>query len=157
MANRPVYLYASTEAALPLAQRWKSQLAENAKQMAQVGYFPEVTHNEVEAWSDPASAGVPAREGAPLCVVLELDPAHAERQRAIDAMLDEVRNAGGEVRRLVALPGEGEIAPERSWIERVLGLLWLGDLASLACAQARGVDPLSIPALDRVKAAVRAR
>jgi len=157
MANRSVYLYASTEAALPLAQRWKSQLAENAKQMAQVGYFPEVTHNEVEAWADPASPGAPASDRAPICIVLEPTPAQAERQRAIDAMLDEVRSAGGEVRRIVPPSEEGFAAPERSWIERVLALLWLGDLASLACAQARGVDPLSIPALDRVKAAVRAR
>lgn len=156
MANRPVYLYASTEAAFPIAQRWKSQLAENAKQMAQIGYFPEVTHNEVEAWSDPMSAGAPPPERAPLCVVLEPSPAHGERQRAIDAMLEEVRKAGGEVRRLVPPLGEG-IAPDRSWIERVLALVWLGDFASLACAAARGVDPLAIPALDRVKAAVRAR
>lgn len=155
MANRPVFLYASTEAALPVAQRWKSQLAENAKQMAQVGSFPEVTHNEVEAWSDPARAGAPSPGESPLCIVLEPDPAHAERQRAIDAMLDEVRKAGGDVRRIVPPVGHGGVLPAASWIERVLALLWLGDLASLACAQARGVDPLSIPALDRVKARVR--
>lgn len=158
MADRPLYLYASSEAVLPLAQRWRSQLAENAKQMAQVGCFPEVTHNEVEAWADPSGTRRSAREATrPLCLILEPSRSRGERERAIDAMLEEVRQAGGEVRRLTPKGGwSTTLSESESWIDRVLALLWLGDLASLACAEARGVDPLLIPALDRVKAAIRA-
>jgi len=119
-----------------VARRWKTQANENAKLPAFFSELPEADHNEICGWS-----------GAELAAVLLEDAAqdsHDERHFELTAAAIE---AGGAPVVRVQCPG-------RTPAERVLWAVMLGDLVSLELAEARGVDPLPIEAIDTFKAAL---
>jgi len=121
------------------ARRWKTQVNENAKLPAFRSELPEANHNEICAWE-----GEPA---APLAAVLLEDRDQHPRERLrFDLTAAEVERDGAPAIRI-------ETAGEtRS--ERLLWTVMLGDLVSLELAAARGVDPLPIAAIDRLKSAL---
>lgn len=45
-------IYASSERLKVVSERWGDELNENAKVLAHTGYFPEISHNEIEARLD---------------------------------------------------------------------------------------------------------
>jgi glucose/mannose-6-phosphate isomerase len=120
-----------------VAYRWKSQCNENAKLAAFAGELPEMNHNEIVAWGDPA-------DGARFSAVFltDRDQHPRERQRfELTARLVEPNAAA-----VVTVETEGETRTGR--------LLWsvmLGDLVSLHLAARRGVDPAAIDVLERLK------
>lgn len=140
LAGRRIHVYAAGESLRPVALRWKNQLHENAKRMAYEAYFPEIAHTEIVGWSDEDAL----RES--VFVYLE-EPSLAEgtRGRVLEASLSELESSGGRVLRV---PAQGE-----SWCSRVLSHVAFGDLVSLCLAELRGVDPLPIGAIERVKSA----
>lgn len=145
LARRRSFVFAPSEPTAILAQRWRTQLAENAKLMVGASAFPEAAHNEIEAWDDAVEA---APGAPPLCLVLDPELNETEERRTSrEATLDEIRRAGAEVQ---IVPGRGETVTAR-----ILSLLTLADYASLAAADVRGIDPFAVPALDRVKARQR--
>jgi len=120
----------------PVARRWKSQVNENAKAPAFFSELPEANHNELCGWSGDAFAAV----------LLEDRDQHPRERRRF-ALTGEAIAAGGA--KVVRLEAEGETRTAR--------LLWatmLGDLVSLALAEARGVDPLPVEAIEDFKAAL---
>jgi glucose/mannose-6-phosphate isomerase len=128
-----VYGAGSTAAA---ARRWKTQLNENAKLAAFSSELPEADHNELCGWDSGASAGLAA-------VLLEDAGQHPRVRRRFDLTAKSIETAGATAVRVEAA---GETPTER--------LLWtvmLGDLVSLELANARGIDPLPIEAIDRLK------
>jgi glucose/mannose-6-phosphate isomerase len=120
----------------PLARRWKAQVNENAKLPAFFSELPEANHNELCGWSgDPFAA-----------VMLEDADQHPRERRRFELTGDLIEAAGSSV---VRLQTEGET--------RVARLLWgvmLGDLVSLALAEARGVDPVPVEAIEGFKVAL---
>ncbi len=117
----------------PVAYRWKSQVNENANRHAFASQLPEADHNEIEAWG----------ERGPFDPVLLEDPAaDARLQRRFELTADVV---GGAHR----VRARGETPAER-----VFSLVLLGDLVSLYLAVLGGVDPASVPAIERFKAAL---
>jgi glucose/mannose-6-phosphate isomerase len=132
-AVTPVFYGAGLTA--PVARRWKTQVNENAKLPAFFSELPEANHNEVCGWEEGAVA-----------VLLEDAGQHPRVRRRFELTAEAVAASGAE-----AIPVEtlGETPSER--------LLWavmLGDLVSLAIAENRGVDPLPIEAIDRLKTAL---
>src|SRR5262249_10883301 len=121
------------------ARRWKAQLNENAKLAAFVSELPEANHNEICGWESGARAGHVA-------VLLEDEDQHPRERRPFDLTAQAIEAVGGTVVRVEAA---GETRAER-----VLWTVVLGDLVSLAAAEARGVDPLPTEALDRLKASL---
>ena len=120
----------------PLARRWKAQVNENAKSPAFFSELPEADHNELCGWSGDAFAAV----------LLEDADQHPRERRRFELTGDVIEAAGATV---VRLETEGET--------RVARLLWgtmLGDLVSLALAEARGVDPVPVEAIEGFKAAL---
>ncbi len=120
----------------PLARRWKAQVNENAKLPAFFSELPEADHNELCGWSGDAFAAV----------LLEDADQHPRERRRFELTGDVIEAAGATV---VRLETEGET--------RVARLLWgvmLGDLVSLELAEARGVDPLPVEAIEGFKAAL---
>jgi glucose/mannose-6-phosphate isomerase len=120
----------------PLARRWKAQVNENAKLPAFFSELPEADHNELCGWS-----------GDPFATVLLEDADQHPRERRRFELTGDVIEATGST--VVRLRTEGET--------RVARLLWgvmLGDLVSLALAEARGVDPLPVEAIEGFKAAL---
>ncbi len=135
LAGAPTVIYGGDLTA-PVAHRWKTQINENAKQIAFHSQLPEADHNEICGWSgeDPSRFAT---------VFLEDCDQHPRERRRFDLTADLVEGAGATVVRL-------ETAGETR-IERLLWAVLLGDLVSLEMARERGVDPESIVAIDKLK------
>jgi glucose/mannose-6-phosphate isomerase len=123
-----------------VARRWKTQINENVKLPAFASELPDADHNEICGWGDRDSR---RRFGA---VLLEDVGQHPRERRRFELTAEAIEAAGAEAIRL-------ETAGETP-SERLLWAVMLGDLVSLELARARGVDPLPIEAIDRLKAAL---
>jgi glucose/mannose-6-phosphate isomerase len=130
----PIVLGADLTA--PVARRWKTQVNENANAQAFFSELPEADHNEICGWAGDAFAAV----------LLEDSDQHPRERRRFELTAELIRASGAEA---IRLETEGKT--------RVARLLWgvvLGDLVSLELANARGVDPLPVEAIDRLKASL---
>ena len=119
------------------AQRWKTQINENAKQPAFAGVLPEANHNDICAWD---RADEFARFSALLLYDDKLPPQLRRR-------LDLTAAVTGDHTHSVASRGE-------TALERVLSLVFLGDLVSVYLAVLAGVDPTPVDVLERFKQAL---
>jgi len=136
-------VFTGADLTTPAARRWKTQVNENAKQPAFFSELPEADHNELCGW-----AGAPT--GAKLsAVLLEDTDQHPRERRRFELTAKAIEAAGAEVVRLETV---GE-----SRVERLFWSVMLGDLVSLALAEARGVDPMPIEAIESLKAALGRR
>ncbi len=123
-----------------VARRWKTQVNENAKLPAFFSELPEADHNEICGWTaGEEAAGVSA-------VFLEDRDQHPREARRFELTAEAVSEAGSVAVR-VESAGESRTA-------RLLWTTMLGDLVSLELAERRGVDPLAVESLDRLKAAM---
>jgi glucose/mannose-6-phosphate isomerase len=132
--SAPVVIGAGLTA--PVGRRWKTQVNENAKCPAFFSELPEADHNEICGWDGDAFSAI----------LLEDADQHPRERRRFELTAAAIASAGATVVRLEA---EGET--------RVSRLLWatmLGDLVSLKLAEARGVDPLPVEAIEGFKAAL---
>ena len=117
-----------------VAQRWKTQLNENAKQPAFAGVLPEANHNDICAWERADGFGRFA------AVLLDDDRLHPQLRRRVEL----TARVAGDSAQVVA--GRGETA-----LERVLSLVLLGDLVSVYLAVLAGVDPTPVDVLEQFK------
>ncbi len=134
VGSAPIVIGAGLTA--PVARRWKTQVNENAKQAAFFSELPEADHNELCGWDGSTFSAV----------LLEDADQHPRIRRRFELTAEAIAAAGAEV---VRVETEGET--------RVARLLWatmLGDLVSLALADARGVDPLPVEAIEGFKLAL---
>ena len=128
------------ELTAPLARRWKTQVNENAKLHAFFSELPEADHNEICGWPGPP-------EGPRLSVVmLEDADQHPRLRRRFELTAEAIAAGGTEV---VRVQTEGETRTAR-----LFSALMLGDLVSLRLAEALGVDPLPVEAIDTLKSAL---
>ena len=131
----PVIYGAGSTAAV--AYRWKAQINENAKLIAFSAELPEADHNEICVYETPG----------PLSAVFLDDPAgHPRLRKRIELTAEVARPAAKAVETIQA---RGETA-----LERVMSLVFLGDLVSVYLATLEGADPTPIEVLDRFKAAL---
>lgn len=121
----------------PVAQRWKTQINENAKLAAFSAELPEADHNEICGWNGDGAAQMAA-------VFLEDCDQHPRERRRFDLTAEIVGEGAAAVVRVETEGG--------TRVERLLWAMLLGDLVSLEVANKLGVDPERIEALDRVKA-----
>jgi glucose/mannose-6-phosphate isomerase len=119
------------------ARRWKSQLNENAKTAAFASVLPEANHNEICGWDS----------GGNLAGVFLEDPdQHPRIRERIELTAKLLDDFGAPTERI-------EVAGD-SRLERVLGLVLLGDLVSVYVAALGGVDPTPVEPIERFKAAL---
>jgi glucose/mannose-6-phosphate isomerase len=124
-----------------VARRWKGQVNENAEIPAFLSELPEADHNEICGW-----AGAPATGARLAAVMLEDADQHPRERLRFELTAAAIEASGAEVVR-VETQGETRVA-------RLLWATMLGDLVSLELANARGVDPLPVEAIDELKAAL---
>jgi glucose/mannose-6-phosphate isomerase len=122
------------------ARRWKTQINENAKLPAFLAELPEASHNEICSWAAPGASGLAA-------VLLEDRDQHPREALRFELTAAELERQGIATVRI-------EVAGE-SRSERLLWTVMLGDLVSLELAAIRGVEPLPIEAVDRLKSALQ--
>jgi glucose/mannose-6-phosphate isomerase len=135
-----VPVIAGAELAAPAAYRWKCQFNENASQPAFASVLPEADHNEVVGWDVASSFGKFSY------VSLEDPSAHPRNVRRAE-LTASIASAGADP--VLRVGARGSTA-----VERLVSLVLLGDIVSLYVAVLRGVDPIGIPAIDGLKAAL---
>ena len=117
-----------------VANRWTTQINENVKQPAFSAVLPEANHNDICAWERADDFGSWS------AVLLDDDQLHPQLRRRIDLTADVVGEHGHVVESRGASP-----------IERMLSLVFLGDLVSVYMAALAGVDPTPVAVLERFK------
>jgi len=136
-------LHSSQALGVAAAQRWKTQVNENAKSPAFWAVHPELDHNEVVGWGQHGDI---TRQLITL-VNLRHDGEHPQVSRRfglVTEALGEVVAGLEEVR----AEGEGDLA-------QLLDLVIYGDFVSLHLARQEGIDPGPVPVLDEIKSRLR--
>jgi glucose/mannose-6-phosphate isomerase len=118
------------------ANRWKTDLEENAKVLALAGAVPEMNHNEIEAWGGAGARGLHA-------VLLREDGEAPEIARRFCLVRDLIAPTAGGVSEAWAR-GRGPLA-------RLLSLVQLGQWVSFYLAMLNDRDPWPVPVLTEVK------
>jgi len=141
IGDRSPFVYAEG-AFLGLARRWKTQIEENAKQIAGFDEVPELFHNALVGWD--AMKRPEARRRA--VVLLEWS--------GESAMIEETfRYLERLLGRKGVTVGKASLAAEDR-LEALIAGIALGDHVSLFLADRHRVDPYPVMAIVRLKAAV---
>jgi glucose/mannose-6-phosphate isomerase len=125
-----------------VAQRWKTQVNENAKAPAFTATIPELCHNEVVGWGQHGDV---TRQVFTL-VELRHDEEHPQESRRFELVRDIMAEVVHDV---VEVRAEGNGA-----LAQVLDLALFGDFVSLYLALQEGIDPGPVPVLDDIKHAL---
>ncbi len=133
-----VFLYSASGLMEPVATRWRSQLAENAKTLASHHRMPEMFHNEIQGWNEPR--GVIKNSVAVFFRDIQEDPKFLRRKGFAKKV---IRAEGADVLDLAA-QGKEPLA-------RIFSLIALGDWVSYELARLYNVDPGAIPTLEAIK------
>jgi glucose/mannose-6-phosphate isomerase len=127
------------------AQRWKTQINENAKTPAFWSAQPELCHNEVVGWGQHGDV----TRQLITQVALRHEAEHPQVSRRFELVSELMREvvAGCEE---VWAEGDGELA-------QLLDLILFGDFTSLWMAAQEGLDPGPVPVLAALKSQLSVR
>lgn len=120
------------------AERWKGEINENAKNMAFANVLPELNHNEVLGWIKANEQGVKNW----ITLILE-DGKESQKMQTRARVTTELIQDKSEVMRIQA---RGNTLPEK-----LLSLIFYGDLMSIYLAALNGVDPEDITSINYLK------
>jgi glucose/mannose-6-phosphate isomerase len=121
-----------------VAMRWKHMLNENAKTHCYHDTFPELLHNEIEAWDEPES-------NEKYALVLLRDSLY-ERETGLQERIAATKYIVQQRSKIFELWTRG-----RSELARLLSLTYLGDLTSVYLAKAKGVDASKVRNIELLK------
>lgn len=129
----PVILVAS-ELLYPCARRWKTQFNENSKVPCYTERFPELSHNEIMAWSENNIS----HKMFHVVIIREQD-GHGGK---VDFVRDFI--SGKTSCEVVEVPPLSDLG-------KIMYLVLLGDLVSTYLALLYGLDPTGISAIEKLK------
>lgn len=121
-----------------VANRWKGQINENAKNMAFANAFPELCHNEILGWVRANDQGVKEWIG----LVLEDGTESKKMKKRAEVTESLVRN----VATFHHVHARGD-----TLFEKLLNLALFGDFVSLYLAALNAVDPENIDSINVLK------
>lgn len=127
---------------VPVARRWRTQISEIAKAVAQFEELPEADHNLVAGVLYPASA--PARSKV---IFLSASGCHGRNRLRVQATRQVLMVEGFDTD-VIEARGEGRMAEQ--WTA-----LHFGDYTAYYLAMAYGVDPTPVSAIEDLKARLR--
>ncbi len=122
-----------------VANRWRGQINENAKNLAFTNVYPELNHNEVLGWIGASSQGVKKFVG------IRLEDGSESTKMRSRAEITERLIGGAATFHTVRASGD-------ALLEKMLSLASFGDFVSLYLAALNGVDPETIESIDTLKA-----
>ena len=122
-----------------VALRWKQMLNENAKTHCHYDTFPELLHNEIEAWDEPKN------NDQKYALILLRDSLY-ERETGLQERIAAAKYIVQQKSSIFELWSRG-----RSELARLLSLTYLGDLVSVYLARAKGVDASKVRNIDLIK------
>ncbi len=138
LSGKIVAIYGSSAIMDAAAFRWRSQIAENAKNLAFHHVLPEMNHNELVGWLYPED--VLRRVGV---VFLRDKDDHPQTQRRFDLTREIIAGRAGAVQEVWS---EGN-----SLLARVMSSIYLGDFVSLYLAYLNNTDPSPVQVIDYFK------
>lgn len=139
VAGRIVIVYGGGSLSSVVAQRWKTQINENAKVPSWYSSFPELDHNEIVGWES-----LPDLTGEHVAVVALTDDSDHDRVRKRLSLTRDLTSG--------AVPWVGEVAAKgRSRLARLVSLTVLGDLVSFMLASRLDVDPTPVVTIEKLK------
>jgi glucose/mannose-6-phosphate isomerase len=125
-----------------IARRWQTQLNENAKTLSWHSTFPEMNHNEIEAW-------VKDENSARFTVIILRDDFRMESQlqkRVVLTKRSILEKHAKQVLEVVATGGD-----EKDYLARMLYAMYLGDFVSIYISILKGIDPSPVSAIESFK------
>ena len=138
IGSKTVVIYAGSDLTYLVAQRWKTQINENSKSKAYVGFMPEVHHNEILSWeADP--------EGSKNNFILIL--LRGDDYKKIDNRFEFTKELIGskvdtiDVRNIFS----------DNLIINLFHLVLIGDLVSVNLADQLVIDPFNIDTIENLK------
>ena len=132
-------IYGGTPLTYLVAQRWKTQINENAKSKAFVGYMPEVNHNEILSWEAN-------KEDSKINYQLIFLRSFEENSQ-ISKRFELTKEIIGDK---VAI-SEIENISTKNIISNLFHLTLLGDLVSVYMADNLKIDPYDITSIEKLK------
>lgn len=124
------------------AERWRTQINNNAKSVAFSSAQPEAGHTEISGWL-ALSDWTKEKVGM---IALRHDDEHPQISRRFD-LTEKYCAPNLAFVENVRAQGDGDLA-------QLLDLAMIGDYVSLYMAQEEGIDPGPVPAVDDLKAAL---
>jgi len=131
-------IYSNSPSFLPVANRWRCQLNENAKVLAHINIIPEMNHNEI------VGLGRPEELNPHLLIVFLNDPeAYSRNNFRVSVIKELIKDQFGDIL---------EITPEgKDNLQRVFWTIMFGDFISYYLAVETGVDPMPVKRIDYLK------
>ncbi len=130
--------YSASDHFQAVALRWRGQVEENAKTLATHHVLPEMNHNEIVGWENPAEI---LKHFAP--VFLRDAEEHPRVQLRMKITQDLIEKKGVAIRQVFS---EG-----KSLLARIFSLIYKADYVSVYLAALYGADPIEIKAIDYLK------
>ena len=131
-------IYAGSDLTYLVAQRWKTQINENSKSKAYVGFMPEVHHNEILSWEAD-------QEGSKNNFILIL--LRGDDYKKIDNRFEFTKELIGSK---VDTIDVRNISTDNLIID-LFHLVLIGDLVSVNIADQLNIDPFNIDAIENLK------
>ena len=132
-------IYGGTPLTHLVAQRWKTQINENAKSKAFVGYMPEIHHNEILSWE------ANKKDSKINYQLLFLRSSNENPQ--VNKRFELTKEIIGDK---VNISEIDNISSENI-ISNLFHLTLIGDLVSVYMAENLNIDPYNIDAIEQLK------
>ena len=138
IGTKTAVIYAGSDLTYLVAQRWKTQINENSKSKAYVGFMPEVHHNEILSWEAD-------QEGSKNNFILIL--LRGDDYKKIDNRFEFTKELIGSK---VDTIDVRNISSD-NLIINLFHLVLIGDLVSVNLADQLNIDPFNIDAIENLK------
>ena len=131
-------IYSSVDRLEAVNWRWRGQIQENAKNFAFGSFLPEMNHNEINGWNNPADL-----TKAFSIIFLKDKEDNPRTKIRFDALSSIIADKAAQV---FSFEGDGEYL-----LTRMFDLIYLGDWISYYLAIYSQIDPTPIPYISKLK------
>ena len=139
IGSKTSVIYGGTPLTYLVAQRWKTQINENAKSKAFVGYMPEVHHNEILSWE----ANKEGSKNNYQLLFLRSSKENSQISKRFE-LTKEIIGDKVDV-------SEIENISSKNIISELFHLTLIGDLVSVYMAENLKIDPYDITSIEKLK------
>ena len=143
IGNKTVVIYGGTPVSYLAAQRWKTQINENSKSKAFVGYMPEIHHNEILSWDADKSGS-----RSNFQVIFLRDD---EEQEQIKKRFEFTKRIIGNDVNIF----EVKNISSKNIVKKLFHLILFGDLVSVFLADELNIDPYDIAKIENLKSLLK--